>query len=323
MSARVKIAMIGAGAMASRVHYPSLASFPDVEIAAVCDLDAERLTTIADRYEIAGRFSDYREMIDAVAPDGVYAIGPPHVMYDIWMWCLEHGVNLFIEKPMGVTWHQAQMLAHVAEERGVITQVGHQRRASPLLVKMREECLRRGPITHALCEFYKSEQRPFLGARDRMLDDCVHSIDTVRWMCGGEVVDIESRCRRVGVPDINWILATLHFDNDSTGVVINSWASGRRVFRVQMHAPAIACDVDPESGARLYADGDTEGKAYDTQTVAGSDEFFVYGGFQAKSREFVESLKTGTEVTGSPFRDCLQTMEIAEKVLAKAILHGD
>jgi predicted dehydrogenase len=47
-------------------------------------------------------------------------------------------------------------------------------------------------------------------------DDCVHAIDTVRWMCGGQVVEIESRCKRIGTPDINWIGATLHFDNGPT-----------------------------------------------------------------------------------------------------------
>lgn len=314
--------MIGAGAMATGVHYPSLATFPDVEIAGICDLDPARLTTVADRYGVAGRFSDYREMIDALAPNGVYAIGPPHLLYDAWLWCLQRGVNLFIEKPMGLTLHQARMLAHLAEERGVMTQVGHQRRASPLLVKLREECLRRGPITHAVCEFYKCDQRPFIDARDRMLDDCVHSIDTLRWMCGGEVVDVDSRCRRVGVPDINWITATIQFDNDSTGVLINSWSSGRRIFRVQLHAPAIACDADPEAVAHVYADGDSEGKAYDSRIVAGSDEFFVYGGFAAKSREFIDSLQTGTEVTGSPFRDAVKTMEVAETILARAVLAG-
>ena len=40
---RVRVAMIGAGSMANNVHYPSLASFDDVEIAAICDLDTTRL----------------------------------------------------------------------------------------------------------------------------------------------------------------------------------------------------------------------------------------------------------------------------------------
>ena len=104
---------------------------------------------------------------------------------------------------MGLTWHQAQMLADLAARKGCITQVSHQRRSCPLLVKMREECLQRGPITHAVCEFFKSMIAPMHGARDHMMDDCTHSIDTVRWMCGGEVVKVESHCKRVGVPDIN------------------------------------------------------------------------------------------------------------------------
>src|ERR1051326_8500906 len=125
---RVRIAMIGAGGMANHVHFPSLASFDDVEIVAICDIDEQRLRTTADSYHVQKRYTNYRAMIEECAPDGVYAIGQSHFMYDIWMWCLQQGQNLYIEKPMGITWHQAQMLAHVAEHKGVITQVSHQRR---------------------------------------------------------------------------------------------------------------------------------------------------------------------------------------------------
>jgi predicted dehydrogenase len=153
-----------------------------------------------------------------------------------------------------------------------------------------------------------------------MMDDCVHAIDTVRWMCGGEVIRVDAHCKRVGVPDINWIGAMLHFDNGSTGFVINSWASGRRVFRVQMHAPGIYCDAEVEGKAHLYADGDYHGVEYDTKDIAGSEELYVFGGFRQKNREFIESLKTGKELTSSPFRDCIKTMETAEKILALTLI---
>lgn len=320
---KVRIAVIGAGEMASRVHYPSLTAFDDVEIVGICDLDERRLNATADTYGIQSRYTNYQVMIESCTPDGVYAIGQPHIMYDIWIWCLQHGQNLYIEKPMGITWHQAQMLAHLAEQHSVITQVSHQRRSSPMLVKLRQECLKKGPITHAVCEFYKYALAPFSNARDHMLDDCTHAIDTVRWMCGGEVIAIESHCKRIGVPDINWIGAVLHFDNGASGFVINSWSSGRRVFRVQMHAPGIFVDADVEGKAQLYVDGDIRGIEYDARDVAGSDQFFVFGGFQAKSREFIDSLKYGLDVTTSPFRDCLKTMEVAEKILAQALMRGE
>ena len=326
---KVRVCMIGAGAMAGRVHYPSLASFDDVEIAGITDMVSERVHETADkfgisrenRYESPG-FLDYRKMIEKVAPDGVYVVGQPNIMYDIWVWCLQQGLNLYIEKPMGMTLHQAQMLAHLAEKHGCITQVSHQRRSCPLLVKMREQCLEKGPIVHAVCEFFKCNMEPYLNTRDHMMDDGTHAIDTVRWMCGGEVVEVESHCKRIGVPDINWIGATLYFDNGSTGFVINSWSSGRRVFRVQMHAPGIYTDAEVEGKAYLYADGDYDGVEYDTKEVAGSDEIYVYGGFRAKNREFIDSLLEGQELTSSPFGDCVKTIEVAETILAQALLYG-
>jgi virulence factor len=319
----VRVAVIGAGAMANSVHYPSLRSLPGVEIAAICDLDPERLRATGERHGVERRYADYRRMVEETAPDGIYAIGQPHQMYEVWVWCLQRGLPLFIEKPMGLTWHQAQVLAHLAGARAVITQVDHQRRASPLLRRLHAEVTARGPVAHAVCEFYKPGPQPMLGPRDRMMDDCVHVIDTVRWMCGGEVVAVDSRCRRLGTPDINWIGAMLHFDNGSTGFVLTNWCSGRRIFRVEMHAPGICAEADVEGAGRLHADGDTAGRAFDAREVAGSGELYVYGGFREKSREFVESLRTGREQTSSPFRDCLKTMEVAERILARAVLAGE
>jgi virulence factor len=317
--AKIRVAMIGAGTMANNVHYPSLASFDDVEIAAICDLDPERLRTTADKYQVECRYADYREMVQKIAPDAVYVIGPPHLMFDIWMWCLREGLNLYIEKPMGITSHQARALAHMADQKNCITQVSFQRRSAPMVVQLREECLKRGPIVHAVCTFYKCNIEPYLEARDHMMDDGVHAIDTLRWMCGGEVVEVQSLTKRVLVPDINFITALLHFDNGATGVMLNSWTSGRRIFKVEMHAPGICVEAEHENKGYLYADGDTKGVEYDTRKAAGSNDLYIFGGFQAKNREFIDALKNGTQPS-SNFADALKTMEVAEMILAQALL---
>jgi virulence factor len=318
----VRVAMIGAGRMANSVHYPSLASFDDVEIAAICDLDPERLQVTADKYGVERRYANYRAMIEEIAPDAVYVIGHPDQMYNIWQWCLSEGLNLYIEKPMGLTIHQARALAYMAEKKGCITQVSFQRRSCPMVMMLREACLKRGPMVHAVCTFYKCQVEPYLAARGHLTDDGVHAIDTLRWMCGGEVVEVQSLTKRVLVPDINFISAILHFDNGATGVMLNSWSSGRRIFRVEMHAPGVCVEAEHEGKGILYADGDTKGIEYDTREVAGSDEFFVYGGFQAKNREFIDCLKSDQQ-PGSNFADAVKTMEVAETILAQAMLRGD
>ena len=82
---RIRLGMIGAGRMAKAVHYPSLASYDDVEFAGICDLDDERLTATADEYGIERRYADYRRMVEETAPDAVYVIGDPDVMYPLWL----------------------------------------------------------------------------------------------------------------------------------------------------------------------------------------------------------------------------------------------
>lgn len=316
---KLRVACIGAGSMANSVHYPSLASFDDVEIAAICDLDPQRLHATADKYKVERRYADYRAMVEEIAPDAVYAIGNPHIMYDVWTWCLRQGLNLYIEKPMGMTIHQARSLAHLAAKHGCITQVSFQRRTCPMVVKLREACLERGPIVHSVCRFYKCDQTPYLEARDRLTDDGIHAVDTVRWMCGGEVIAVHSLAKRVGTPDLNWFAAALEFDNGATGLLATSWSSGRRTFSVEMHAPGICAEAEHEGEGRLYADGDTVGVRYETREVAGSNEFHVYGGFRAKHREFLDCLRSGKQ-PGSWFGDAVKTMEVVERILAQALM---
>ena len=318
---KLRVAFVGAGVQANWVHYPAVASLEDVEMVAICDIDRDRLDKTADKYGIAQRYGDnvysYRKMIEDVNPDAVYVIGQPHIMYDIWMWCLLRGVNLYIEKPMGVNLHQAQMLAYAAASNDCITQVSFQRRSSPLVTMLQERCLAKGPITQAVCRFYKWEPRPFLGARDHMMDDCVHSIDTLRSICGGNIVAVESIARRNGVPDINYISATLQFDSGACGYLVNNWTSGRRIFAVEIHAPGICVEADLEGKAYVYTDGNTTAEEYDAETVAGGDRTFVFCGIRAKHQEFIHSLRTGKPGT-SCFADAVKTMEIADLILAQA-----
>jgi len=323
-SRKIRVAMIGAGDRAMQVIYPSMADQKDVEIVGICDIDETRRTKAAELYNIPKQYGQkgvyhYQDMLNELKPDAVAVVGQPHIMYDIWEWSLKNGFHLLVEKPLALSMHQAKMLTWLAEQKNLITQVSFQRRYTPMVVKMRDECLKRGPIVHSVCRFYKCLIEPMTGARDHMMDDCVHSIDTLRWMCGGEVVAIESECKRIQVPDINFISATLHFDNGSSGYLINSWSSGKRVFEVEMHAPGIYVAAEHEDKALLYADGDTKGIEFDTKQMADSEAFHVYTGVSAAVRDFIVGIKTGKQPQAC-FQSSLKTMEIAEIILAQALL---
>ncbi|MEA4890798.1 MAG: Gfo/Idh/MocA family oxidoreductase [Clostridiaceae bacterium] len=321
-----KIAMIGAGERACKFILPALLSAKDdVEIIALCDINEQRARQAAQTFHIEKTYSGsdlaYRAMIEELQPDAVVAVGQPHILYDTWMWILGSGIPLMIEKPLGLSMHQTQALCYLAQKNHCVTQVAFQRRVSPMVVKMRELCLDRGPITHALCKFYKYEPVPFLGARDHILDDTVHAIDTLRWMCGGDVVALESHARCIGVPDINFVTATLTFSNGANGVLINSWTSGKREFSVEMHAPGIYVQAEHEGKSYVYTDGSLTPAIYDAREVAGSDDLWDYTGVTALCRSFARAVTNGSRPS-SPFEDACQTMRVAFDILAQAQLSG-
>jgi predicted dehydrogenase len=324
----LKVVMIGAGGRANAVIYPSfddLQKQGKAEILGICDIDLERLNKTADKYGIKNRYGaggvfDYRKMVTDLKPNAAVVIGQPHIMYDIWMWCLEQGLHLYIEKPLALTIHQARALAAVAKRKNVVTQVSLQRRYTPMVTKLREECLKRGPITHAICKFYKSEIHDFIGARDHMMDDSVHAIDTLRWMAGSEVVKVDSITNRIGgTVDINFIMAQLSFANGCVGHLMNNWSSGKRIFAVEMHAPGIFVEAEHEAKGYMYTDGNLEPQVFDTMEVAGSKELHVFTGVLAAAEDFVNCCLKGGEPMAS-FEKTVNTMKVAEIILAQSLL---
>ena len=311
--------MIGAGRMANNVHYPSPA-LHDVEIAPSATRRGPPNAT-ADAYGVQRRHTDYRAMVEEVAPQGLRH-RQPHLMYDVWPWCLRRASPCTSRSRWASpgtrpgcwpTWPRSR----ASSPRSATS--AHQ----PACWRC-QEVLARG--LHGVCEFYKHGPSPMLGPRDHMMDDCVHAIDTLRWICAGARGSHSGRTwwgsravAGVSAPlDVNWITATLHFANGATGIVLNSWCSGRRVFRVQMHGLGVACDADVEGSATLYS-GDTR-VAFDARQVAGSDQTYVFGAFRPRTGSSSTPQDRAEDLL--PFRDCLKTMEVAEKILARALLEG-
>ncbi|HEV2124848.1 MAG TPA: Gfo/Idh/MocA family oxidoreductase, partial [Chloroflexota bacterium] len=79
---KTRVAFVGAGALANRYHYPSVTSLPDVEVAAIAELNPERARTTAEKFGIERTYSDYRRMLEEVDPQAVYVIMPPQYLFD-------------------------------------------------------------------------------------------------------------------------------------------------------------------------------------------------------------------------------------------------
>src|SRR5205823_655109 len=91
-------------------HYPSLAEMEDVELVAISDLLPDKMAETAKKYGIAKQFANFREMLDKVEYQTVYAIMPPQHVFDVALEVLNRGKHLFIEKPPGLTQEQCRQL---------------------------------------------------------------------------------------------------------------------------------------------------------------------------------------------------------------------
>ncbi len=318
---KVKLALIGAGGMANSVHYPSLAEMDDVEMVGLCDLDAERLRATGDRFHIETRCRDYRELIEKTAPDGVYILMPPHQLFDLVIHCLDHKLNVFIEKPPGVSSEQTRSMARAAERSGALTMVAFNRRFIPAARAAKERVEQRGAMTQCVATFYKNQigAGPYYGgAIDVLTCDAIHAVDALRWM-GGEVVCAASDIRALESDFENSFNALLSFESGCTGLLLANWAVGKRVHTLEMHGKGISAFVDTDERAVIYKDNEAVGEEIWSRHLAGSDEPYKRLGFFAENRYFVDCIKHKA-LPETHFGDAARTMELVDLIYASRML---
>ena len=319
---KLRVAFIGAGGRALMAHYPSLRDVPEAELVAVAELDEQRLHKTCDLYDIKGRYSAYGQMLEREKPDAVYAIMPPHHLFDICATVIEHGCHLIIEKPPAVTTEQIRQLAALARRHKVLTGVAFQRRFAPVIRRGKTLCEKRGTVHTAHASFYKNwvGGAPYYrGALDMLTCDGIHAVDTLRYLCGGDVESVASDSRRLDADHWNIHLALVRFSSGATGLLLNNFMAGRRMFSVEVHAPGISFFGDPEEGGQLYADNKTEPiDELDPTVLAGSAEDYRAFGPYDINRHFVDCMLKGKDPETN-FDDATKTMELVDAVYRSQI----
>lgn len=337
MCDRVRVGFIGAGRHAARVHYPSLASFSDVELKAICDLNEERLRSIGDLYGIEYRFKRYRDMLDTVPLDAVYVVMSPipvgfyadaEPMTSIVIECLKRGLHVFIEKPPGVSSYETRMMAEVARKYRCKGMVGFNRRFIPVFRKAKSIVEEYGRITHCLAVFHKNtlnEPQPW-GSVSYLVADVIHAVDALRFM-GGEPVKVSSYISRFYIDYPNSFNALIVFDSGCIGHLYSNYSSGGRIHYFEMHSKGIWAMVDlpldpPEKQVAYIL---REDKPYgeieilrNLDLVGGIRDFHITYGFLQENRHFIDCIKNDVEPETS-FDDAVKTMELVELIASSTI----
>lgn len=129
-----RAAYIGVGNRGSYTM-KALMKVPGVRMVAVADIDEERLRAalsyIAEQGGKADGYADFRKMLERKDIDGVVIATPVDTHRAIAIAALEAGVNVYLEKPVGLNPDDCNVVAAATRSAKGILQVGFQLRHEP------------------------------------------------------------------------------------------------------------------------------------------------------------------------------------------------
>lgn len=97
---RKRVAIIGAGGILHS-HYDAITAHDNrVELVGIMDIDAERVKSACQEYDIARGFTSTQQLLTELEPDLVHIITPPATHKDLIIECLDAGAWVYCEKPL-------------------------------------------------------------------------------------------------------------------------------------------------------------------------------------------------------------------------------
>jgi predicted dehydrogenase len=136
---RLRVGVVGLGAIAQIQHLPNLEQLSDLfELAHVCDLSPRLVEAIGARYGVPERSTDWRRLCADTSLDAVVLLnsgshGPQARL------ALEHGLHVLAEKPLCFTVREADELEALAQSAGCVLQVGYMKSHEAVMARARQE----------------------------------------------------------------------------------------------------------------------------------------------------------------------------------------
>lgn len=190
----IRVAVAGTGAF-GRQHLEALRDLDGVDIAAVVSRPEESAREAAARYDVAHATAELDEVL---AHDGVDAVvlatpTPLHARQAIAV--LRAGKHVQVEIPLADSWAEAQEVARVQRETGLICMVGHTRRFNPPHRWLRRRILSGELALRQLSVqtyFLRRENLNALGEPRTWTDNLLwhhaaHTVDLLRHQTGEEI----------------------------------------------------------------------------------------------------------------------------------------
>ena len=308
-----RIAIIGCGWVSNACHGPAYKIYsmqhPDVELAACCDVDAEKAEKFRIQFGFRKSYRDHRVMLDVERPDAVCLNVPEPLICPLGCSILEAGFPLLCEKPPGLCLEETDRLIASARKGRAIHQVAFNRRYTPLINELKRR-LNQRPIDYIQYDLHR-----FGRLKKDFSTTAIHAIDVVRYLLNSDYQDVRFHYLEPNPGRLSYILeGTL-----VCGTMFRICAfptSGVAVERATVLAPDsawyLACNIgfDTPGWLRYYESGKLI-EEINGADLSGTEEDYILNGFFAEDVAFFEAVRSG-EQTESDFVSARQSVEIMQ-----------
>ncbi len=191
MGDKVKVGIIGMGAIGA-FHAKSYQTCCDVEVSAICDINADAVNAKGDEFGVKKRFEDYRKLLKTDIDAGSICVGN-WLHHEVALAPFEAGKHVLLEKPMAMNADQAGEIVAAADKAGKKLQIGMVWRQNPAVAAMKEFIAAGtlGSVYHARAVWTRRRGIPGMGGwftnkaysgGGPLIDLGVHWLDLSMWL---------------------------------------------------------------------------------------------------------------------------------------------
>jgi predicted dehydrogenase len=219
---KLRVALMGVGAIAQVVHLPVLNELDDVELTAVCDVDHVRANALAARFGIPHIFRDDRDVFKSDLIDAIIICTPSYLHEEQAIAALEAGKHVLVEKPLALSPEAVERVIAVAERTGRTLMVAMNNRYRPDTVALRpfaqngelgDVFLTRGAWLNRKMRVVRPtwRHRRATAGGGAMMDLGVQTLDLCMWM--------------LGYPEAASVMTQMHYPEgmeveDTAGIIV-------------------------------------------------------------------------------------------------------
>jgi predicted dehydrogenase len=128
---KTKVAVIGLGSIAQLVHLPNLVKVNNVSVISVAEINKNRLNTIADKFNIKERYTNYEELLEKSEVDAIIVTTPTSTHKDVAIASLKSRKDVLVEKPLARSLKETKPIIDAAKKYKKKIMVGMNLRYRP------------------------------------------------------------------------------------------------------------------------------------------------------------------------------------------------